>query len=448
VSDTTTMKKTELYPRESALQVLGAICNDTQKLRKSQLQQKDFNDEFHKIVFTAINDIVYGGGNPRQVAPSDVDTYIAGYPKQFEKWQKYGGVEFLYTVIENSNADNFEFNYKRVKKQSLLRDYQYHGIDITQIYPSMDTDTDIVKHQEKMKKFDAMEINEIVDFFQAKFTKLRSEWTITKDSKNFKAGEGIRGLLNRMNEEPVYGEPFNNGYFNTLFRGKNKGKFLLRSGGTGTGKTFSSLIDACDLGCSHIYDYGVKDWKQRPNRAKPTLLISTEIDKDELQINMLAYISGVAVSVIKNGKYSADITQRLATAINVLEKAPIFVVYIPDFSIEDIENIIEEHILDFGVEYVYFDYIQITPKLARTMASNFGMNLREDQILVNFAQALKTIAEKFDVFMCSSTQLNRNHKDTDNRDATCLRGGLVKLASTLKKLGELLNEGVTKFFSC
>lgn len=66
------------------------------------------------------------------------------------------------------------------------------------------------------------------------------------------------------------------------------------------------------------------------------------------------------------------------------------------------------------------------------MASSFGMNLREDQILVQFAQALKTIAEKYNVFMCSSTQLNRNYKDTDMRDATCLRGGLVILASTLK----------------
>ena len=37
-----------------------------------------------------------------------------------------------------------------------------------------------------------------------------------------------------------------------------------------------------------------------------------------------------------------------------------------------------------------FDYIQMTPKLSKTMQQNFGQNLREDQgIFVHFSAALK-----------------------------------------------------------
>lgn len=327
--------------------------------------------------------------------------------------------------MELTNVGNFDSNFKRLKKFSLLRDYVSSGVDISEIYTVVDENTNVIEHHKQMQKFDEMDLNDIIDHFQAKFTALRIEWSVSNDSRNFKAGDDVETLLERLNQAPVYGEPFNNNYFNTLFRGKNKGKFLLRSGGTGTGKTFSSLIDSCDLGCSHIFDYETMNWKAKDSKPKPTLMISTEIDKEELQVNMLAYISGVAVSVIKNGRYSEEIGNRLRQAVQILKNSPIYIVYIPDFSISDIENIIEQHILEFGVEYVYFDYIQITPKLARTMASSFGMNLREDQILVNFAQALKTIAEKYDVFMCSSTQLNRNYKDTDNRDASTLRGGMA-----------------------
>ena len=218
------------------------------------------------------------------------------------------------------------------------------------------------------------------------------------------------------------GFPFQNGYYNKLFRGMRKGKFLLRSGSTGTGKTRQAIKDMCTVACSEIYVQG-QGW-QSLGPSAPALFISTELDKDEVQLIMLAFLSGIPDSDIKDGNYDAGTLQRLNKAKQILKDSPLFASYIEDFSISDIEMKIEQYIINEGVQYVSFDYIQMVPKLSKTMQQNFGQNLREDQILVHFSAALKNIASRYQIFLQSSTQLNRGSKEVENRDATSLRGGL------------------------
>src|SRR5699024_6342801 len=126
----------------------------------------------------------------------------------------------------------------------------------------------------------------------------------------------------------------------------------------------------------------------------------------------------------KDGNYDAGTLQRLNKAKQILKDSPLFASYIEDFSISDIEMKIEQYIINEGVQFVSFDYIQMVPKLSKTMQQNFGQNLREDQILVHFSAALKNIASRYQIFLQSSTQLNRGSKEVENRDATSLRGGL------------------------
>ncbi|KON87998.1 hypothetical protein AF332_14980 [Sporosarcina globispora] len=65
----------------------------------------------------------------------------------------------------------------------------------------------------------------------------------------------------------------------------------------------------------------------------------------------------------------------------------------------------------------------MTPKLPRIMANAFGSNLREDQVLVQFSAALKILTNKYEIYITSSTQLNRSAKDNENQGTTALRGG-------------------------
>ena len=121
---------------------------------------------------------------------------------------------------------------------------------------------------------------------------------------------------------------------------------------------------------------------------------------------------------------------------SILEKAEIYCEYISDFSIRDIEDIIEKNIIRNGVGFIFFDYIQIVPKLARELNSLFGYNLREDQMTQQFSSALKQLANKYDVFILTSTQLNRSYKTDTQPDATFLRGGKL-IASSIKNLVNL-----------
>ena len=189
------------------------------------------------------------------------------------------------------------------------------------------------------------------------------------------------------------------------------------------GKTRAAIKDVCTVACKEIYVTG-KGWISL-GPACPTLFISTELDKEEVQLIMLAFITGISDSVIKDGNYDAGTALRLKKGLEVIKEAPLFASYIEDFSISDIEMKIEQYIIKENVEYVAFDYIQMVPKLSKTMQQNFGQNLREDQILVHFSAALKNIAARYDIFLESSTQLNRSSKDIENRDATSLRGSMA-----------------------
>ena len=68
----------------------------------------------------------------------------------------------------------------------------------------------------------------------------------------------------------------------------------------------------------------------------------------------------------------------------------------------------------YDISYVFYDYIFVCPSL---LAEFKGVNLRNDEILLMFSDALKQLAVELDVFVMSSTQVNANadnNKDIRN----------------------------------
>lgn len=411
-----------LDPRRSVYSILGILCHSPQAVRNHEmpLDEGDFFHKFHKNIFAAINNIAYSDSSVEKVTAIDIDNYLSQYPANYQIWEQHKGLDFMTSAIENANVKVYKDNYWRLKKFSLLRDYTEQGIDVTSIYDYRIED--LVKQEEQMKALDKMSIDQIVEHFNLKMIHLKTKWQIGSKKKSFKAGDDMRGLLNRLKEEPEFGYPFANGYYNALFRGMRTKKFMLRSAGTGVGKTRLSLADMASISCTKIWDYGVKDYVNN-GPAHPVLFISTELEQEELQTGLLAHISGVDEQVIKDGRYSKDIEDRLERGIDIIAEAPFYVEYIDDFSIGDIETIIEQYIIEHGIKYLGFDYIQMVPKLARTMQEAFAGSLREDQILVQLSASLKLLCNRYDVYIISATQLNRNAKDHEMRDTASLRGG-------------------------
>ena len=402
--------------------VIGSICQDTELLKdnKTQLKPEDFMQSLHQTVFKAINNIVYNasGDNVSNITAVDVDNYLSAYPTQYKIWNDQKGFEYLQNCLEHANQETYWQSYDRVKKMSILRAYVNKGFDVSELY---DWESDDYLNREKsLQELDKKEMKDIFEYFTLKNLQIKDSYNIETNSKQFRAGENVQDLLARFKRGIEYGSPFKNGFENYLLRGMRKGKFILRSGGTGTMKTSLSIADMTNNAVNKIYENG--EWKYN-GVSLPSLFISTELDEDELTTIVLANMTGIPRRVIQDGLFKKEQEEILIEAGEILKASPFYLVHIPDFSVGDIEEIIERHILDFDVQYIAFDYIQNVPKLQRTINEMFGSVQREDQVLLFLSSSLKTLAERYEVFIESSTQLNRQGiTDETQRNSNALRG--------------------------
>lgn len=401
--------------------VLGCLCNSPHLLREKTtiLTKGDFLNPVYRILFAAISNIIQSDAKIEKVMAEDIDNFLTAYPDHYAIYSANGneGFTFISDAIQKANKGTFGVCYQRLKKYSLLRHYLSFGFDISSVYDIELAQSNFVEASKMNEKIENMSQQDIIDHFTVEFMKIRDSWEMDDGTGCKEVKNEIGGLLERIRRAPVIGLPYDSYKYNELFKGKLRGRFFLRSADTGAGKSRLMMKDAAFSACDEWYDYD-KGWVNNGNREK-VLYISTELEYDEALTMFLAAVTGVSTSEIERGQYGKVIEERVAKGQKVLERADIYLEKIEDFTIQDIENIIEKHIIEHGITEVYFDYIQITPKNARFMGDLFNMALREDQILVFFAQALKSLCVKYDVYLQSSTQLSRD----ENWDARKLAGG-------------------------
>lgn len=401
--------------------VLGNICNNTELLREDNvhLKKEDFMQRLHKIIFSAVNNIAFNtsGDKVTMVSAKDIDNYLSSYPTQYKVWNDQKGFDYVKQITEHCNDETFHQSYDRVKKMAILREYQQMGFDVSDIY-EWNSD-DFLAREKSLKQIDKMKMQEIFEHFTLKNLRIKDDFNIETEVKQFKAGQNISQLLDRAKEGMGYGYPTPNGMENSAFGGMIKGKFLLRSASTGGMKTSLAIADMIKVATPKYY----KDNEWHYNGVSvPSLFISTELEEDELNQLALSNLTGISRGKIKYGTFNKEERDLLEKAGEILAESPFYLVHIPDFSVEDIESIIERHVLDYDVQYVAFDYIQSTPKLMRTTSELYGQKQNEPQVLLYLSSRLKTIAEKYNIFLESSTQLNKNRKEDDKKDADSIYG--------------------------
>lgn len=400
----------------------GACCRNADILRNPEVEltPDDFISDEYKIIYFAMRNLALSNMELTEITEVDIDVYLSKYPAQYQLWNMNDGITFINHSRNLDITDTYKTYYTIIKKFSLLYQFEMRDIDTTDLFnPNL---TDLRKRREMEEKLESMSIDDIIQHYTMKISLLKEKFSDGKDVVRFRAGDDIHNVFERLLTEQDYGYPYKNGFYNDLFRGMRKKKYMLRSAGTGTGKTRQALADILNVAVPFMYNVDLNIWEDN-NGSYPALFISTELEKEELQITMLAIISGVPENVIRDGIFTPSIEKRIKYAMDLLDEAPVYCEYVNDFNIRDIEMIVEKNIIQYGVEYVAFDYIQVTPKLSRTMSEQYKMPLREDQMLVYFSEALKQIANKYEIYLTSSTQVNRQVKEYEFRDASGLRGG-------------------------
>lgn len=224
-----------------------------------------------------------------------------------------------------------------------------------------------------------------------------------------------------------------------------------------THNTRTMIADACYLGCSNMYDTPSQQWISI-GMGQPTLYIATEQDLEECQTMCWAFLSGVNEEHILQNSYAEGEEVRVDKAIDILNTSKIYFECIPDFSLQDIESIIKQHIRDNNVRLIFFDYIHTSMKILEEITKRSGgVKLREDNVLFMLSTKLKDICVQYNVFIMSSTQLNGNYGESETPDQNLLRGskavadrldfGSILLDVTkddLTKLKPLLDRGGIK----
>ena len=138
---------------------------------------------------------------------------------------------------------------------------------------------------------------------------------------------------------------------------------------------------------------------------------------------MLAFLSNVDEAHIRSGLYVDDEWERVARAAEIIEQSPLYIEEIPDFSLQDIENIIKKNIREKNISYVFYDYIFTSMKILEEITRRSGgVKLREDNALFMLSNKLKDICNKYGVFIMTATQLNGDAKEAKIPDQNVLRG--------------------------
>lgn len=232
-------------------------------------------------------------------------------------------------------------------------------------------------------------------------------------------------LKERLKEKPEMGAPMNSKKLATICMGRRLKKFYLKTAPSGLCKTRASLADACYISIPKLYDPKIKKWV-KTGCHEPTLFITTELEIEEVQTMIMAYIACVPEDKILQGKYTGDDKDeeaRIDKAIKIVEESPLWIEHLPQFNIDDIENLIREYKLSHMIGYVFFDYLFTSVKiLMEIVKKTRGVSIREDNVLVMFADRMKSLCNKLNVHIDTSTQASSDWKNTKDPDQSLIRG--------------------------
>lgn len=409
------MSKT-LYDNNSTMYVLGMLLRQPDLIHENKyiLSTNDF-EGIRQIIFGAIWNLTLEG--VQKVTPQDIDIYLKQSPTVYKDYNDNSGYQYLLKLNElDSSFDisQFEYYYERVKKFTILRDLQKIGIDTSDFY---DPEVDFTKIDNENIKLNDTPVGEIFNRLRERIVGIEDKHINKDNTKIRQAGEGIFDLLDELKEQPEIGAQLDGDILNYTSRGARLGKFYLYSAPTGHGKTRFFVGQACALSMPYIKN----DKIIIKENLAPVLFVATEMDPDEIQTLILAYVSGVNEEKILTYSMTEKEEQLVRAAAQIItEYSNNFIIEkMSDPNISSVRSKLIKYIMGDKVNHIFYDYIFTSPSLNSEFART---GLREDVILMMLANTLKEIASDFGVFVYSGTQVNREWEKKNFRNENSIAG--------------------------
>lgn len=406
--------------KSSIQQIFGDLMQKPQLLSevdKYSLTITDFTSRFERYVFSAICGLYNQGVT--HIEPIDVANFLEADAVAYKEFTNRNGIEYLQDVMAYSSVENFGYYYNRLKKINLLRDLKKDGFDISPFY---EEDLTNPRADEINGRFEELTVKEICDGIKKKILHRESEYVQTGEVEVESAVLGMREFVKEMNETISIGLPVQGHIYNKIISGAEKTALTIRSGCSGLGKTRQAVGDACYLAYPIRYNSHTRQWEQTGSCEK-VLFIITEQTFPQIRKMILAYLSDINDSRFKLGHFTKEEEDRLDKAISIMEQFAdnLTIIKMPNPTIELVKTMVRENCLTRDISYVFYDYIFIGPALLNEFR---GFSLRNDEVLLMFATALKDLAVELNVAMFTSTQVNASADDNKNiRNEASLAGG-------------------------
>jgi replicative DNA helicase len=383
------------------------------------IDKSEFQILFHRIIFATIYNLSLEGC--KSVSIVDIDTFVSPYVSEYNVLKDNSFEDYIKTVIELTDVENFEYYYKEFRKFSCLNTYRENGFDIKRFY---DEDK---SEESQLENLNQYTIEDIINYYEGLEVSIKRQFTNDgDDTVRKKAGDNGIDIFHSFKETPMIGLSFESKYLTTLWDGWRKGQLYIRSGDTSSGKSRSCIGDLANICAKEIYDLQENKWMENPNGINKGLYIGCEMNLDEECDPLFwAYISGVESAKITKGKTSKEEDKLVEHAISVVQDSNIYLTDMPSFNIKKIEEEIAYYKRECDIGYVAFDYMLLSNSLVKEFVEQRGRGVgaRGDEILLELSKQLKDMCKKYDIGMITSTQVNADIKDYRNRDYQVLRGG-------------------------
>ena len=129
----------------------------------------------------------------------------------------------------------------------------------------------------------------------------------------------------------------------------------------------------------------------------PSLLITTEMDQEQLSLRNAAILSGVDHFKIATGQTDAEEDQKVMDGIEKLYKSQLFTLYAPDLNVNKMTSCLRQFVIQHKIRIAAVDYIG--------RVDTQDPKLREDQVLKNAAKRLKTLAQQLRITIIMVAQI-------------------------------------------
>lgn len=414
----------EIYNLTVTDRLLGCIALDPTLLlsNKYRLLKEEFEPcLFHKVIFVCMYNLAVQGY--KTVSILDLEAFLENYPPQYEVWKQNRGQEYLSTIMELVDVDNYESYWNEFKKLSCLNKYNALGFPIDKFWSFENTT------QTNMENLNEYSLEDILNYFEGIMVSVKKEYSTRTVKEEYQAGTDFLEYKEMFKEEPLIGKSFQSPKLNAMFRGIYG--FIIRVAKSGGGKSILSMGDLLKSTVKEYYDVNQGRFVKNKSRAGAGLFINTELElREELDPMIIAWISAVPRSHIINGKYEDGEEERVEYAAKILLESELYIVDDPEFTTKSLVDTIKDYTYNKNVVTVCFDYIQNNAVVAKQLAQDAGIPMREDIVLLQLTDRLKQVQRECGVSLISSVQTNGKEDELEVPTEAVLAGGKSQVRKT------------------